>query len=196
MQIRAAQAYIPKPKSLAVKIAKDPSIDLVVGRDLMVQAGSVALRSAKLGRQPFVDITKDPEWIAARDAVIGQRFALANAGLELIDKGLPLTGLKLPPGTDIVLEVVAVAISGAETYHAFTSAEASTVDRVVVIVNTISGATELLARLVPVLKPYESALQGVNLIMEVVSAAKESTKAESKYRVAPRYRVVQMKVGE
>jgi hypothetical protein len=189
MQIQAAQAYIPKPRSLAVKIGEDPSIDFVVGRDLMAQAGSIALPSATMGRQPFVPITKDPEWIAARDTIIGQRFALANASLELIDKGLPLTGLRLPSGTDIVLEVVGVAISGAETYHAFTSDQASTVDRVLVAVNTASGVTELLARMVPVLKPYESALQGVTLIMKVVSAAKESTKAESKYRV------LRMKVG-
>ena len=127
--------------------------------------------------------------VVARDKLIGQRIAFANAGFTMIDKGLPLSGLSLPAGTDTVCEIVGVAISGADTYHAFTREDASVWNQALSVANTMSSLTELLSPLVPALKPYEPALKGVGLILKVIKSGNELVKAENEYRV------VQVKVG-
>ena len=140
------------------------------------------------GDQEFVSVANGLAATVARDKVIGKRIAFANAGVTMLDKGLPVSGLSLPAGTETVLEIVGVAISGADTYHAFTRDDATVWDQALAVANAMSSVTDLLSPLFPVLKPYEPAIQGVGLILKVVKSGTELVKAEDDYCV------VQMRV--
>jgi hypothetical protein len=190
VKIAVVNAYIPAANSLAARIGQDPALDLVAGKDLKIQPPSGAARSITLGGdRAFVPVTTGPALAAARDKVIGQRIAFANAGFSMIDKGLPLTGVTLPTGTHAVFEIVGVVISGADTYHAFTRQDASPWEQALSVANTVSSLTDLVAPLVPALKHYQPALQGVELILKAVRTGTEAMKASSDYRV------LQMKVS-
>ncbi len=191
MKVQTVHFYVPTANSLAAKIGQDPSVDLVAGRDLKIPSGSRPPRSvAPSPGQTFVPITSGAALAVAKDKVIGKRIAFANAGFTMIDKGLPLTGLAVPEGTQTVFEIVGVTISGADTYHAFAREDASPWDQALSVANTVSSLTDLLLPLVPALKPYQPALQGVGLILKVVRSGTEAMKAESEYRV------VQMQIGD
>jgi hypothetical protein len=184
MKIQSARAFTPSPRSLAAKIGRNPSIDFVVGRDLATVGAAPPLSAFPRRRgQTFVPVKDGAAAAVARDTLMGQRLAFAAAGLELIEGKLPLTGLGLPPETDTVFEIVGVAISGAETYHAFARADASVWDQALSVAQTMSGLADLLSPLFPALKPYQPALQGVQLVLKVVKVGTEWRKGESEYRV-------------
>jgi hypothetical protein len=181
------QVSIPASTSLAMTVAKDPALDLVTRDEGSAAPGSSVARTTPSG-EAFVPATSGPAIAAIRDQVIGKRIAFANAGVSLLDKGLPQTGLALPAGTHTMFEVVGVVISAADTYHAFTRHDASRWDQALSVANTVSSLTDLLVPVVPVLQHYQPALQGVELVLKAVKTGNEALKSEHAYRV------VQLKV--
>ena len=189
MEVREARAFVVQRDSVAAEIGRNRVLDLVAGRELRMRGSVIAAAAHLSADQPFVQIARGPALAAARDKVIGQRIAFADTGFTLLDKGLPLSQVTLPPGADTVLEIVGVAISGAGTYHAFTRDDATIWGQAVSVASTLSSLTDLISPLVPALKPYQPAVQGIGLILKVIKSGSELMKAEGDYRV------VQLKVG-
>jgi hypothetical protein len=184
MIVQTCQAYVPAKRSLAVAIAKDPSIDLVAGRDLGLPSdgdGTGSLPSS--AGHAFAPVTSGPLLALARDKVIGQRIAFANTGLAMLDKTLPLTGLNLPVGTDAVFEIVGVALSTVDTYHEFTRQDRSYLHQGLSLANTMSSLTKALSPVIPALQPYQGAIEGIGLILKLVKTGGELVRGEDEYRV-------------